>query len=157
MVRFLVLSVALGLPALAASKPVEGPPGLSREEALAREKSAGTDPKKLVELAGMVDAAHARKLLQRVYQLLQQEKGADRADARTQFTRILPRVARSPMEVKEVLGAPAPAQVSRQLFYRRYREVWVYASPFGLVVIFDCVRGNDPYLYAVVSVPGVKI
>lgn len=48
-------------------------------------------------------------------------------------------------EVKRVLGAPQPSNVSRQVLFRRHIEQWRYEKP-SICVEFNCVRGEEPFV-----------
>jgi hypothetical protein len=49
--------------------------------------------------------------------------------------------------VRELLGEPE--RVARQLLFRRHLEQWVYPGDGGGRVEFDCVRGEEPRVIAV--------
>jgi hypothetical protein len=50
----------------------------------------------------------------------------------------------SPEQVRQLVGAPK--RVTRQIFYHRYREQWIYDTPVPLRLTFDCPRGQKPQL-----------
>jgi hypothetical protein len=57
----------------------------------------------------------------------------------------------SPAEVRARLGPPL--RVSRQLLLGRYLEQWAYDEPRPLRVEFNCVRGEDPFVCAILLLP----
>lgn len=50
----------------------------------------------------------------------------------------------TPQQVRQRVGAPK--HVSRQLFYHRYREQWLYDAAIPIRLTFDCPRGQKPQL-----------
>jgi hypothetical protein len=59
----------------------------------------------------------------------------------------------SPAEVRARLGPPL--RVSRQVLFGRHLEQWVYEEPKPLRVEFNCVRGEEPYVCAILQLsPG---
>jgi hypothetical protein len=55
----------------------------------------------------------------------------------------------SPVEVRARLGPPG--RVSRQILLGRHVEQWVYTDPRPVWVEFSCVRGDDPYVCAILQ------
>jgi len=55
----------------------------------------------------------------------------------------------SPADVRARLGPPV--RVSRQVLFGRHVEQWVYQEPRPLRVEFNCVRGEDPYVCAILQ------
>jgi hypothetical protein len=55
----------------------------------------------------------------------------------------------SPAEVRARLGPPL--RVSRQILFGRHLEQWVYEEPKPLRIEFNCVRGEDPYVCAILQ------
>jgi hypothetical protein len=60
----------------------------------------------------------------------------------------------SAAEVRQRLGPPA--RVSRQILFRRHLEQWVYEEPKALRVEFNCVRGEEPVVCAVLQLPPAR-
>jgi hypothetical protein len=59
----------------------------------------------------------------------------------------------TPAEVRARLGPPA--RVSRQILFGRHLEQWAYDDPRPLHVEFNCVRGEEPYVCAILQLsPG---
>jgi hypothetical protein len=52
-----------------------------------------------------------------------------------------------PAEVRQLLGPPV--RIARQALYRRHIEQWVYENPQAIRVVFNCVRGEEPIVTAV--------
>lgn len=50
----------------------------------------------------------------------------------------------TPEQVHQLVGAPK--HITRQLFYHRYREQWLYDTPGPFRLTFDCPRGQKPQL-----------
>jgi hypothetical protein len=57
----------------------------------------------------------------------------------------------SPAEVRARLGPPL--RVSRQLLLGRHIEQWAYDEPRPLRVEFNSVRGEEPYVCAILLLP----
>ena len=55
----------------------------------------------------------------------------------------------TPAEVRGRLGPPL--RVSRQILFGRHLEQWVYEDPTPLRVEFNCVRGEEPYVCAILQ------
>ena len=55
----------------------------------------------------------------------------------------------SPAEVRARLGPPL--RVSRQVLFGRHVEQWAYEEPRPFRVEFNCVRGEDPYVCAILQ------
>jgi hypothetical protein len=55
----------------------------------------------------------------------------------------------SPAEVRARLGPPA--RVSRQILFGRHLEQWAYDDPQPIRVEFSCVRGEEPYVCAILQ------
>jgi hypothetical protein len=55
----------------------------------------------------------------------------------------------SPADVRARLGPPL--RVSRQIFFGRHLEQWVYEEPKNFCVEFNCVRGEEPYVCAILQ------
>jgi hypothetical protein len=134
----------------AADAPRPRTPRLETGEIAARERMLGNDPVGLLLLSGLAEEKAAQRLRQKVFLLLkEQRETATQAELdalASRLARSLPEATRSPVEVKEILGAPT--QVSRQVLYRRYLEQWIYDSPVPLCAVFDCLKGQDPSLRA---------
>ena len=59
----------------------------------------------------------------------------------------------SPAEVRSRLGAPM--RVSRQVLMGRHVEQWIYEDQRPGRVEFSCIRGEDPYVCAILQLsPG---
>jgi hypothetical protein len=54
-------------------------------------------------------------------------------------------------EVVEGLGQPQ--RIARQVLFRRFLEQWSYDTPPGLVIEFDCLKGQDSRVLTVHSPP----
>jgi hypothetical protein len=50
----------------------------------------------------------------------------------------------TPEQVRQLVGAPK--RIARQILYHRYREQWLYDTPFPIRLTFDCPRGQKPEL-----------
>ncbi len=57
----------------------------------------------------------------------------------------------TPEQVRSLVGSPK--RISRQFFYHRYREQWVYDAPVSIRLTFDCWRGQKPELLTPPTVP----
>jgi hypothetical protein len=143
---------ALAAPALTVADPAVPPRArFTPDELAAHERDLGRDPVGLLLLSRLADEPAARRLRQKVFAVLsEQRRTATQAELDTlaaRLARALPRAADTPFAVKELLGDPG--QVARQVLYRRYLEQWSYDSPVRLCVVFDCRKGLDPSLRAV--------
>jgi hypothetical protein len=115
-----------------------------------RVEQAGKDPVRLLEVASLAGEEDARKLRGRVRGLLAEWKpGAPEEASRLarRLAEILPRVARSPAEVEEILGPPG--QTARQVLYRRLLEQRHYSNPVALTATFEALKGQDSRLQTV--------
>jgi hypothetical protein len=124
---------------------------LSADELAVRVREREHDPVGLLVLCRLAEDRAAQTLRKRAFAILSEYKHtathAELESLATQLARVLPQAARSPAEVREVLGAPA--QIVRQMLYRRWLEQWHYDSPVPLCVVFDCPKGLDPSLRTV--------
>jgi hypothetical protein len=138
--------MAFGLVAAVSAGP-PAPPRvrLTTAELAARERDIGKDAVGLLLLSGLADEPAARRLRQQALSdMAEQRLTATQAELdmlATRLARALPKVVRSAAEVQELLGTPA--QVTRQVLYRRYREQWTFDSPLGLCFVFDCFKGEE--------------
>jgi hypothetical protein len=130
----------------AALPPVSGGQKLTAEEAAARQKKAGNDPVALLELIPLVGAKDAARMRGRINALLLERKpvaGPEEPDGPIRrIVRGLRGAARTPAEVRELLGPPR--QVLRQVLYRRCVEQWHYDTPLTLCVVLVGVKGQIP-------------
>ncbi len=150
----LVLLAALGFvtpTAISQQANERKSPLLSLEDLASREKQAGDDPAKLLDLAPLAEVKEGRRLLHKVFKVLLKNPQPAQAISplRSRCAELLSRLANNPEEVKEVLDAAFPKQIARQIFYRRYREQWIFDHPFRMTVVFDGVKGKDLRLQSV--------
>jgi hypothetical protein len=135
--------------------PSQPRPPLSVPEVEAKAKEAALDPTKLADVVDQVSPKDARLVLKAALKGQPDEKpGTERQGLVSAIAKALPRVARTPEEILDVLGADSPKTVVREIFYRRYREQWVFEHPTRLCVVFDCVKGKDSRVLAVLPLPG---
>jgi hypothetical protein len=151
--RLVALLAALGclLPAGVLGAPPAGFLRLSPTELEKREQNAGQDPVRLLLLVPLANEASAKRLRQRVAEILlahgRNATAAELTALTARLAEVLPAAAPSPAAAREVLGPPQ--QVARQILYRRYLEAWSYDSPVSLCLVFDCRTGQEPRLQAV--------
>jgi hypothetical protein len=50
-------------------------------------------------------------------------------------------------EVQTLLGPPN--RIARQILYRRCAEQWIYDTPEGLWINWDCLKGQEPRVLSV--------
>jgi hypothetical protein len=138
-----------------ADEPAPARPGLTAEEVAARVEKAGKDPAALLELVPLVGSRQAARVREQVKALLADRKriaSPEELDLLTrQVARALPGAARSPAEVRELLGPPQ--QILRQVLYRRYVEQWHYDTPLTLCVVLHALKGQEPRVQTVL-LPG---
>jgi hypothetical protein len=111
---------------------------------------------RLVEQAERAESPEARRILQGIVARRREMKGAGpNAEAlANRFARALQKCARSQEDVASVFGPATPKSTVREIYYRRYREQWIFDQPLRLVVVFDCVKGIEPKLLSVQALPG---
>ncbi len=152
----LILSCVLVL-GLRAQEAAPAPAGLTAEEVAARLEKAGKDAAAVVELIPLVDARQAARLRELVRTLLAERKqiaGPGEPDLLTRrLARALPGAARTPAEVRELLGPPK--QILRQVLYRRYVEQWHYDTPLTLCVVLHAQKGQEARVQTVL-LPGAS-
>jgi hypothetical protein len=145
-----LLPTAYGLPP---------PPQLTPEELQVREQKAAQDAVELLRLTPLAGEPSARRLRQRVSELLAgQKRDASVAELEALAGRLactLPEAVRSAAQAREVLGPPHA--VARLILCRRYVEQWSYDSPLSLCLVFDCRTGQEPRLQAVQRIPPGKM
>jgi hypothetical protein len=128
---------------------------LTPAEASVRLEKAGEDPVLLLELVPLLAEKEASGVRQQVKGLLLKRKqiaGPEELEKLAEgVARALPAAARSPAEVRQVLGTPR--EVLRQVLYRRALEQWHYDTPLSLCVMFAAARGQ-PARVQTVQVPG---
>ncbi len=115
---------------------------LTPEEYSRRVREAQGDPTKLLRLCLFVGDGEAKKLRNQVSRKLRESP--QNSDVGHRLAKILPIVARNPQEVTEILGTDKA--IHRQLLYRRYIEQWTYRTPLRLILVFECPKGQDPFL-----------
>jgi hypothetical protein len=146
-----LFALALLTGVLLANPPAVSTPRLSADELTAHELRAGQDPVKALQLVPLAQDEAARKLRQRVAQLLTMQKrtatAAELEALAVKLASVLPGSAASQPDVREVLGRPV--QTGRQLLYNRYLEEWLYDDPLPLCVVFDCRKGQEPRVLTV--------
>lgn len=126
---------------------------LTAEQVARLEQEAGTDPGKLLHLAGRVESQEARRLLHRVVRLLVDAKDLSTAERNRLARLFASRLEKAaPEDVTVVLG-PSRSMVIRQVVYRRYLEQWLYETPLPLAVLVDYSRGQEPRVLAVHALP----
>jgi hypothetical protein len=116
----------------------------------------GEDAGKLLDMAAQAEPKEALKHLNRVVKIL----GTDKTLARAERTELIGRLAkvmsektRLPEDIQTVIGPQANKQVTRQIYYRRYLEHWMFDAPLGLWVTLDCAKGQDPVIRAIRPLP----
>ena len=116
----------------------------------------GPDFGKQIELAQRREAKEGRLLLRKMIMTLAGEKKVDfdPQDLARKLADALPRVVKNLEELTEVLGPPK--QVSRQIFYRRYREQRVYEFPLRLVVVLETITGQEAKILIVQPLPSFQ-
>jgi hypothetical protein len=128
---------------------------LTAEEVAARRQKAGKDPAALLELVPLLDARQAARVREQVRALLMDRQliaGPEELELLTRrIAHALPGAARSPAEVRELLGAPK--QILRQVLYRRYVEQWIYDTPLTLCVVLHALKGQEARVQTVLR-PG---
>jgi hypothetical protein len=126
---------------------------LSEAEIAQLAKDAKRDPSKLAPLVEQVSRKDGRRLLRSWIKIQDEENPLPITERNAAFVKALPRAARAPDEILEVMGGGSPKTVVRQFFYRRYREQWIFEHPLRCCVVFDCVRGKDFWLLSVLPLP----
>jgi hypothetical protein len=135
--------------------PAQGHRPLSEPEVERRAKLAVIDPSKLVGLIDQVSDKEARRVLKAALKSQPAEKsGAERDGFAVALAKALPRVARTPEQILDVMGGDSPKTVVRQIFYRRYREQWIFEHPIRFCVVFDCEKGKDSRVMAALPLTG---
>jgi hypothetical protein len=136
---------------LAAQPAPRAGPTLTPAEAAARLEKAGEDPLRLLELVPLLGDKEAARARQEVKALLLKRKPiADPEELdklARDVARALPAAARSPAEVRELLGPPR--EVLRQVLYRRSVEQWHYDTPLTLCVVLTASKGQAPRVQTV--------
>jgi len=116
----------------------------------ARPQETGSGPDQLLGLAGKARGKEAHSLLNQVIRALADEKKSRPQDALLRrLAREIERSAQSPKEIQAIFGKKIPRTVARQIYFRRYRELWTFEQPVPLIVVFDCIKGNEPKLSTV--------
>ncbi len=109
------------------------------------------DPIHLLEQSRFANDKEAKKLRERVQEVLRERKpDADPADQERFARRLaeaLPRTIRTSAELREVLGPPRT--ISRQILYRRLVEQWHYDRPLPLCAVLDTLKGQEARLQTV--------
>jgi hypothetical protein len=129
-------------------------PPLSDPEITRRAKAAAMDPSKLPDLIDQVSNKDARRVSKAALSGLTEEQPRVEKDGLVAaLVKALPRIARTPEEILDVMGAASRKMVVREIFYRRYREQWIFLHPIRCCVVFDCVKGKDPGVLTVIPLP----
>ena len=127
---------------------------LSEDAVAQRAREAAGDPAKLADL-DHVSRNDARRVLKAVLKGHLARPGMDQDRLLIAVVKALPRAAWTPEQILDVLGAECPKTTARQIFYRRYREQWIFEHPIRCCVVFDCVKGKDSRVVAVVSLAAI--
>jgi hypothetical protein len=113
----------------------------------------GSEPGRLVELAGKAQGQEARKLLGKVIAALaegkQPKNQAERDDLLVRLAGGIEKSAQTQNEVRAIFGDKCQKTVVRQVYFRRYREHWTFERPVRLTVVFDCIKGREPRVQTV--------
>jgi hypothetical protein len=128
---------------------VQGQPKakLSSEELAQRRQKIGDDPALLLELCPLADDVAAANLRELAGKLLMEPVVANRAELANKVALILGDAARTPEQVRQILGPPQ--MVSRQIVYKRYLEQWTYDHPLQLCLIWSVPHGEGWQLQSV--------
>jgi hypothetical protein len=124
---------------------------LSPAEIVLNERLAGADAMKLMALADQANRKDACRILGKVIKILAETKEAIPEQEAQKFAQTLQRAAHDFDDVQTAMGLLTAKTVSRQVFYRRYREQWIYEHPLRLTLVFDCLKGKDAYLLNVLA------
>jgi len=127
---------------------------LAEVDVTQRVREAAAEPNKLISLADQVSAKDARRVLHGLLRWAgEKDRGPVAQPLLAAFVKALPRSASSPDDILEVMGAAARTTVVRQVFYRHYREQWIFEHPLPCCVVFDCEKGADPRVLTVLPLP----
>jgi len=127
---------------------------LAEADVAQRVREAAAEPNKLIDLADQVSTRDARRILHGVLRWAgEKDRGPMPQPLVAAFVKVLPRFARSPDDILQVMGAAARTTVVRQIFYRHYREQWIFEHPLPCCVVFDCEKGADPRVLTVLPLP----
>lgn len=123
-------------------------------------QEAGTDPGRLLDLAAKAQSQEARRILSQVIKILGENKKLrpqEDLDVLTErFARSVEKSARTAKEVQAIFGEKTQKTIARQIYYRRYQEQWVFDMAVRLTVVFDCIKGREPTVLAVLVPIGEK-
>jgi len=117
----------------------------------ARSQEDGDEPGRLLELATKAQGKEARDLLGRAVKALAEGKQPKtQAEMEALLVRLARGIENSAQTQKEILGIFGDCQKTevRQVYFRRYREQWIFETP-RLTVVFDCIKGRDPRVLTV--------
>jgi hypothetical protein len=115
----------------------------------ARPQEGGDEPGRLLALAGKARGKEARDLLNQVIRALAEDKKSKPREAvLSRLSREIERSAQTQKEIQAIFGEKTPKTAARQIFFRRYRELWVFEQP-ALTVVFDCIKGKEPKVLTV--------
>jgi hypothetical protein len=116
----------------------------------ARSQEDGGEPGRLLDLAAKSQGKEARDLVGRAVKAI---AGGKQPKTQAEIGALLLRLARgieSAQSQKEILGIFGDCQKTevRQVYFRRYREQWIFEKP-RLTVVFDCIKGREPKVLTV--------
>ncbi|HMF16353.1 MAG TPA: hypothetical protein VKE98_04060 [Gemmataceae bacterium] len=117
----------------------------------AHSQEDGGEPGRLLDLAAKARGKEARDLVGRAVKAL---AGGKQPKTQAEMEALLVRLARgienSAQTQKEILGIFGDCQKTeiRQVYFRRYREQWIFEKP-RLTVVFDCIKGKEPKVLTV--------
>ena len=116
----------------------------------ARPQETGSGPDQLLGLAGKARGKEAHSLLNRVIKALAEDRKSRPQDALlSRLAQEIKRSAQSQKEIQAIFGEKVPKTVARQIYFRRYRELWTFEQPVALTIVFDCIKGNEPKVLTV--------
>jgi hypothetical protein len=109
------------------------------------------EPARLLDLAGKAQGKEARDLLGRAVKALAESKQPKtQAEMEALLMRLGRGIENTAQTQKEILGifGGCPKTEVRQVYFRRYREQWIFEKP-PLTVVFDCIKGREPKVLTV--------
>jgi hypothetical protein len=113
---------------------------------------------RLLDLADKAQGPEARKLLRQAIKVFSQEtKTRTQGEMDALLVRLAKGIEKSAQTQQEILGIfgeKAAKTVARQIYFRRYRELWILEKPVPLTIVFDCIKGREPQVLTVIVSSG---
>jgi hypothetical protein len=118
----------------------------------------GDEPGQVLDLADKARGLEARKLLRQAIKVISEQKktgtGAEMDALLVRLAQGIEKSGQTQSEILSIFGEKTSKTVVRQVYFRRYREQWIFEKPVPLTIVFDCIKGREPKVLTVLVSSG---